>query len=199
MVDCNAPSSKRECRIEVSTRFAHPLFGTSMLADLVVPWDQGLDGHKAAALLNLNEQTVENETLGVGAWHANCEDGSLRYRILLPFLEKWTPPVEQFVSDLVMRWMSFPAAGPEMILDGDLEDPLRCLFATMREGEAQVAKIFKRSQDGQCSMDDYYRDRAAREVIAAMAGMSVQALGRHHLGPPLRRPRQRTQRKRPKS
>ena len=83
-----------------------------------------LDAHRTADLLNFRNQTVENATLGVGAWHPNREDGTLRYRNLVPFFEKWSPRLDLFVSDLVMRWMNFTGTGIAQTLD---RDPGGCL------------------------------------------------------------------------
>lgn len=159
MDDDDDVSTTDAYRVEVATDFSHPLFGSLTCAELVVPWTQsrGGDAHEAAALLNRSEEALEDETLGVGAWYARSEDGSLRFRILLPFTEQWTPYLELFVASLVLRWMNIKDVNPGTPSDFGMVDGLRSLFSSLRSGSAPVLRV-EHSEGGQLGMQDYYRD-----------------------------------------
>lgn len=172
-------------RVEVSTNFDHALFERLTCAELVVPrW--GGDVCAAAALLNRSEEALDDETLGVGAWYARWEDGSLRYRILLPFTEQWRPPLDLFVSSLVARWIGIKEFGLRIPSDFGPSDDMRKLFSAMRSADAHVLRV--EHSDGRVSLDDYHRDIGAREILALREGVTVNTINRH-VGPPPRRPR----------
>ncbi|WP_161827413.1 hypothetical protein [Steroidobacter agaridevorans] len=187
--DLDVPSLEG-CRVEVSTNFQHELSKSLVCAELVVPWgpDRGIGGSEAVSLLNRSDEASEDESLGVGAWYRNSEDGSLRYRILLPVTEQWTPCIDLFVSSLVIRWMDLESVGFAACPEFGLTDRLQALFSSLRSGDKSELRT-EQFQGKRLSMDDYYRDMAARELVAQMAGISVTTVNRY-IGPQPRRPRE---------
>jgi hypothetical protein len=179
---------KDVCRVEMSINFKHELFGSLICAELVVPWAQsrGTEAHEAATLLNRSDQASEDEALGVGAWYVHGKDGSLRYRILLPITEQWSPCLDVFVSSLVIRWLALEEMDFAVQPDLGLAAGLQSLFSSMRSSDAIVSRV-EQIQGRQLSMDDYYRDVEARKLVAQMAGISVTTVNRY-LGPQPRRP-----------
>ena len=139
--DCDPDASDADgCRVEVSTNFAHALFERLTCAELVaLRWDG--DVCAAATLLNRREEALDDETLGVGAWYVRWEDGSLRYRILLPFTEQWRPPLDLFVSSLVARWIGIKQFGLRIPSDFGPSGDMRKLFSAMRSGDAHVLRV----------------------------------------------------------
>jgi hypothetical protein len=170
-------SSAHTYRIEVSMRVPHELFGTVICADLIVPWAKSADRdmHRVADRLNRTEAMAE--TLMVGIWHADSERGRLRYRILLPYIAYWMPVLELCLSSLVRRWMDVRAAEVGLGTDVELIDGWSAHFSSMRSGNVRVLKELWRP----CaeSLENYHRDLAARELIAAMLDMPVRSVNRY--------------------
>lgn len=171
-------------RIEISTHFRHKLFGAMTRTDLVVPWVQ----RSTPALLNRKEEEVEDETLGVGTWHASSDESSLRYGIQFPFTEHWGPWLELFVSDLIVRWLNTENANCELMSHVFQARDRSALFSSMRSRYGDELRKSIASQSGPLSLEDYYRELAARDLVASMAGIPVRSLDRI-VGPPPKRPR----------
>lgn len=185
-------------RVEVVISCDHELFGSLVSVELVVPWmrARGTDVHEAATFLNRSEEGSEDGTLGVGAWYARGEDGSVRYRVLLPFSERWAPDLHVFVANLRRRWTHLSAANPNVPSDFDLAGSIRTLFTSMRSTGARVLRV-EHLRDCSLSADERYSGREAGKGMARSSRVSVRSVARN-LEPLPRRPRAHGKRKRRK-